>query len=430
MLVNNWRLVLVALMVSVLVCLLFLFIPTGRVFGAPDTLDLQLDDPAIIRWDIADIKPGDSGTQPINLHNAGDIPGYVYIWLSDIVDSEGLNPESETGNTAEPGELSTCVNLNIINPGMTFGKLTGTGYMQYYDLPVNMVSFPSSSNQALFIIATTINPGETLELQWQWQLPPNVGDQVQGDTVSFTFNYMLSTFYTEEEEEEIEPTTPPFYYPAPTVPPTTPATTTPTVEPPFPARIYMSDDGMCVVYIPEGLHVFTDSGEELTDIIIDTPASTPPSPELYRYAGKTYRILSYAGDGWEESTKLQQKVKLTLYFDPDKIPEGSSVFLVSYHPDGGWIKLDATGGLAEGRLTAWVDCLNPVALIYEIDVSYVTLIAPDTTTPPVPDTEETPDLKAKLAQASLGVAVSGTLAMTTLAIIERIRRQRRMKMEN
>ena len=306
-----WRLALILLIVPVLVCPLYLLVQTGQAYGAPDTLDLQLDDPAIIRWDIIDIMPGDSGIEPINLHNAGDIPGYIYIWLSDIVDGEGLNPESETGNTVEPGELSSYIILDIINPGMNFGKLKGNGYMQYYDLPVVMASFPNSSNQALFIIATTINPGETLELQWQWQLPLSAGNVVQGDTLSFTFNYMLSSFYTEEEEEE--PSEPPPYFPPPTLPSTTPVTTPPRTEPPEPP--------------------VTDEPEDDIDITDDT------------------------------------------------------------------------------------------------DISYVVLITPDTSTPAM-DEEKPSDNKAVLAQASLGLAVSGTVAMTTLAVIERIRRYRRMKMGN
>ncbi len=410
------------ILLQVMLCPFLFYWYSGPVYAAPDTLDLQLDDPAVIRWDITDIVPEDSGIEPINLYNNGDIPGYLYIWISDIVDGEGLNPESETGDIAEPGELSSQLMLDIINPGMTFGKLTGTGYMQYFDLPVNMASFPGSSNQALFIIDTLINPGETLELQWQWQLPSPVANEVQGDAVSFTVNYMLSSL---EPMPVFFPTEPP---PAPVVPPTTLVTTTPTPEPTIPDRTYVSEDGMCVIYIPEGLHVYDDSGSELTNIVIDTPADFPPAPELHEFAGKTYRVLNFAEDGWEESTQLQQEVQLTVYFDPTGIPEGSLPYLASYHPVNGWVRLDATGGLAEGQFTAEVNYLGWVAVIYETDVRYVELIAPETIVPALPDTRETTDIKAILEQASLGVAITGTVAMTTMAIIERIRRYRLKKL--
>jgi len=312
MLEKTWRIASVIWKTPALFLALLLFAAPGQVYGTPDILDLQMDDPALVRWDVADIKPGDSGIEPVNLYNVGDIPGYVYIWIGEIIDGEGLNPESETGNTLEPGELSSFINLNIINPGMTFGKLTGTGYMQHFNLPVSIASFPSSSDQALFLLDTVINPGETLELQWQWELPANSGNQVQGDTVSFTFYYMLSTFYTEEEEEEEpEPTEPPVYFPPPTVPssvpPATPITTPPTVEPPVHPEVHEPED---------------------------------------------------------------------------------------------------------------------VTATDNTDISYVVLIGPETTTPAAIETGETSNLRELLAQASLGVAVAGTVAMTTLAVIQRIRRYR------
>jgi len=47
------------------------------------------------------------------LSNTGYEDGVVTIWISGIVNSEGANPESETGDTAEPGELSDYLILNV-----------------------------------------------------------------------------------------------------------------------------------------------------------------------------------------------------------------------------------------------------------------------------------------------------------------------------
>jgi hypothetical protein len=310
-LVNYQRLAATSLILPLLICPLLLSTLTKPAYSAPDTLDLQIGDPAVIRWDIADIRPGDSGTAPINLHNAGDIPGYIYIWISDIADGEGLNPESETGNTAEPGELSSYLYLDIVNPGMTFGRLSGTYGVQYYDLPVAMASFPGSSSQALFIKDTTINAGEILTLQWRWSLPAAAGNQAQGDTVSFTFNYMLSSYYPEPVYVPDEPVN----NPLPTMPPTNPATPLPTTE----------------------------------------PSPTPTSTDV----------------------------------PDDDIPD----------TDG--------DGLGD-----------------------VTPVPTATTTSTVAVTEEPSDNEGILAQASLGVMISGTSVMVTLAAIERWRRYRRMKLDN
>ena len=97
-----FRLAITCLLLPVLVCPLLLLFPAEPAYAAP-FLDLVLDAPAVVRWDISNIVPGDTGIEVTNLHNAGNVTGYVYIWITDLVDGEGVNPESETGDTADPG---------------------------------------------------------------------------------------------------------------------------------------------------------------------------------------------------------------------------------------------------------------------------------------------------------------------------------------
>ena len=174
----------------VLVCLFFMTWQAGQVYADSPTLDLQIDSPDTIRWDVGNIKPGDSGIEPVNLHNAGNATGYLLVWIADLVDDEGANPDSETGNTANPGELSSYIYLDIINDGMTFARLTDNGYINI-ELPISLASFPGDSDYALYIVNTPIKAGQTLELQWQWTLTPDAGNEVQGDTVSFSIYYSL-----------------------------------------------------------------------------------------------------------------------------------------------------------------------------------------------------------------------------------------------
>ena len=155
----------------------------------------------------------------------------------------------------------------------------------------------------------------------------------------------------------------------------------------------------------------------------------PPAPEGYELAGKVYRILTYTEDGGGESTGLKQKIKLTMFFDPDKIPEGAEIYIVSYHPDSGWIKLDCTGDLAQGWLTAWVDYFDMVAVINKAEEPDVGDIEPDTpTVPAFFDGGEPSDNGWILPPVNLGVVVTGTIAMTVLTAIERRRRNRRTKL--
>ena len=133
-------------------------------------------------WAIGDITPGDNGTVTVNLSNNGSKDGVVTIWISNISNGEGANPESETGNTSEPGELGDYLILNVSGTNLSTTNFT---------LPAKIDNFPQSANDTKHIYITPLKAGSTLNLQWEWQLPPDTGNDIQGDNLSFTINYML-----------------------------------------------------------------------------------------------------------------------------------------------------------------------------------------------------------------------------------------------
>lgn len=435
-----WRLAINFILLLVLVVPFLLVLRTGQAYGAP-VLDLQLDAPQVIRWDISNIAPGDTGVQFANLHNTGNITSYVYIWIDDLVDGEGENPESETGDTSEPGELSHYISLDIINEGMKFKRLSGTGQVINIILPIVLNTFPSNSYNALYIESPPIEPGETLELQWQWEFLPTAGNEAQGDTVSFSIYYVLGPYQSgggsggggvggggggvspPEEEPDL---------------PTSDETPVSTDDETIPARKYVSDDGRCIIDIPKGLHVITDSGEELEYVIIDIAGEIPPVPEPFILITPLYKILVHTEYSISEGTRLKLPVMLTIYYDTDKIPENSKVYIFSYNPDSGWVMLYSSGDPSCGFLTTWVNYLNLVAVSVIVEPTYEIPVEPDIPIPeditPAPeaevdhlaadvmDTEVMPDNLAPLRQASLGVAVSGCIAMAVLAFIQRRRR--------
>jgi hypothetical protein len=189
--VKHWLRIFSSVVLIILVCPLMMIWQAGRVYAASASLDLRLDAPGSIRWDIADIQPGDSAIESVTLHNDGNATGYILVWITDLIDDEGTNPESETGDTANPGELSSYIYLNIVNDGMAFGRLMGYAYMDTA-LPISLDTFPASNNHALCIANTPLYAGQSLELRWKWALSPRAGNNVQGDTVSFTINYQLT----------------------------------------------------------------------------------------------------------------------------------------------------------------------------------------------------------------------------------------------
>ncbi len=104
-------------------------------FCMAPVIPVAADDPVVLvmggegttPWSVSNIVPGDSGTKNVTVRNDGSVAGNLYIWVTNIVDSEGLNPEAETGNTAEPGELtdymlfsvsSARITTNVSMPGL------------------------------------------------------------------------------------------------------------------------------------------------------------------------------------------------------------------------------------------------------------------------------------------------------------------------
>ena len=201
----------------------------------------------------------------------------------------------------------------------------------------------------------------------------------------------------------------------------------PPTSPTFAARRFVSADGRCVIYIPEGVHVMTGSGKELLNIIIGTPDDTPPAPGPFVFASPVYRILCDTSDGVSRDTEITPGVQLIMYFDAAAVPENGEISIYSYHPGSGWKRLDCINGPSGGWLTARVDYLDMVALLVRSEVSGTNAEPTAPSSVPTLDTGNVSAVHQVLVEASLGVALSGTIAMMALAYIQRQRRIRHAK---
>jgi hypothetical protein len=134
-------------------------------------------------WDIGNIKPGDSGNKTVEFYNDSDSDGDIIIWISDTISGEGMDPESETDDTAEPGELGDYLLFN--------------GSCSHLDtnlsLPVTIYALPQSAADPHYMKIVTLHARETVVLTWEWEFPKSGRHQnnAQGDSLSFTINYLL-----------------------------------------------------------------------------------------------------------------------------------------------------------------------------------------------------------------------------------------------
>lgn len=156
------------------------FLP-AKVHAATDPVDLVLGGGGSVSWNITNVKPSDSGTKIIELHNAGSGDGLVTVWISDLVSAEGLNPESETGNTAEPGEFTDYLTLD----------LTATGLSSNINFPTTISNLPQNNTGSDYIEIVPVKTGDTVFLRWDWEIPSHADNDLQGDTVTYTINYLL-----------------------------------------------------------------------------------------------------------------------------------------------------------------------------------------------------------------------------------------------
>jgi len=302
---------------------------SAPVKAADNPVDLVLGGEGATSWNIVNTKPGDSGIKAVELYNAGSKDGFVTIWLSDIISSEGINPESETGDTAEPGEFTDYLLLN----------LTADGLSSNVDLPTTINNLPQSATCSDYIELIPLKAGDTVDLWWEWELPAPTGNDVQGDAVSFAINYLLqectitdvSGVVTEEgaftEEVTIEP-----------------------------------ESGKAEITIEEDTTGQTKEGEPLSEIWIIEIDKEPSAP-----SGDTVTI-GFHYDAGPHGTTFDQPITITLSYDPDDIPPRASerdlVIALWDEAAGEWVELEGcTVDMVNNTISAPVDYFGRYTII-------------------------------------------------------------------
>ena len=317
---------------------------SAPVKAADNPVDLVLGGEGATSWNIGNIEPGDSGIKTVELHNAGSKDGFVTIWVSDIISSEGLNPESETGDTAEPGEFTDYLLLN----------LTADGLSSNVNLPTTINSLPQSTTWSDYIELIPLKAGDTVDLQWGWELPAQTGNDVQGDSISFTINYLLREFEITDVSGVV------------------------TAEGVFTEEVTIGlENGNAGLIIEEGIVGQTEEGEPISEIwLFDV------DKESLALSEDTVTIGAHIVLGPEGIT-FDQPITLTTTYDPDDIPpragEGNLSIAVWDEAAGEWVEL-------EGCV---VDTVNNTISAPVDGFSRYTIIAP-VPPPPPPEVQISP----------------------------------------
>jgi hypothetical protein len=332
---------------------------------AADVINLELDSEGATSWNVTDIKPCFSGTKTVTLKNTGTASGTVSIWISDIISTEGLNPEPETGDTAEPGELDRYLLLGV----------TANNLSTNLTLPTTVNNFPTSAADTKYIRISPLGPGATVTLTWVWQLPCQTGNEVQGDTLSFAIKYML--------EEELPPPPPAtgdgggnIAVADLTCPLTLTvnmagrvATTCMTTEGVLCGTVVASDaTGKNIFTIENGARVIL-SGNIVPQLITVREATTiPPAPENAVIVGKVYDFNAYPSDSVATPSpiSISPPAKLVLGYDPDELPQNTAELFIGYYDaEKGWLATSPIPGFVarEGEAHCLVSHFTPFAVL-------------------------------------------------------------------
>jgi hypothetical protein len=398
------------------------------VAAATPTVELVLGGTGATPWAIGAIAPGNSGTNTVTLSNTGFSDGAVTIWLSDIVNSEGANPESETGDTAEPGELGDYLILNV----------TGTNLSTDFTLPAKIGDFPQNATDTKHIYINPLKALSTLTLQWDWQLPLATGNDVQGDSLSFTINYAL---------EEFPPLPSP---PLPSqgggggAPPSSTTVVTPQGGGAPPSLTVMTNlfgtagsftvdstgtiqttatsaDGKLTVALPASTKALDKNGNPLTTLTININTSPPAPPAGANIIGLAY---SFGPDG----ATLAPPVTITFNYDSNTLPAGVAEqdLVIAYYDAaaGKWVEVPSTVNMTNHTITAQVSLFATFASMSKIKLAPL----PTPTPAPVPSPAPAPSEIQKVVSVWLIpviLAVIGAAALVYYIIMRRRKRKSR-----
>lgn len=141
---------------------------------AQDSIDIKVGAMHSFPWNATALKPGSSGTASIDIFNNGTLEGSLFIWVTNISQTDAF------GNGAALGKY---MYFGIANPVL----------VSSIPLPSRIDAFPTSPISGPYLVISPVRPAETITLNWTWEFVDTgqLQNDAQGDTLRFDINYML-----------------------------------------------------------------------------------------------------------------------------------------------------------------------------------------------------------------------------------------------
>jgi hypothetical protein len=304
------------------------FSPIPAHAAAP--VDLVLGGEGATSWNIENIKPGDSGTKTVELHNAGSEYGSVTIWISDI---------DEVDHSGDGAALDNYLLFNL-----SCGRLSSS-----ITLPVTIHELPQSASDPNYLKINTLYAGETVTIVWEWEFPETGEPQndAQGDSLSFSINYLLEELssgsgdvgtasYQQLEIDILGKVT---------------VATVSSSGILHSSCLATDPDNKHTLEFNRGTRITCADGRIPRRIEMRLCEESLSPPEGMEMVGPAYDLTGYISGSVACPLIFDKPVELTLSYDPDWLPEDAlSVLISTYEPENGWAELEpAYGGVAQGN---------------------------------------------------------------------------------
>jgi len=361
-------------------------------------VDLELGAEGAISWTISNIKPGDTGSMTVELHNAGSRNGFVTIWITDI---------EEVDYGGDGALLDDCLLFNL-----SCDRLRSN-----IALPATIHELPQNTPDANYIRINPLYAEETVTLVWEWEFPETGEPQndAQGDSLLFSINYLLEELLYAGEElpyagEELpyagdgDGGRKPSYQ---------------QLEIDILGAVIVADFSSsgklldsCIATDPDNKHklefsqgtkVTCINGEVPTTIQMRVCEKSLPVPQGVELIGPAYELVSYTSDSAPCAVVFDKPVELTLSYDLSWLPTNtSSINIASYDVKEGWRDLEPPPGSVTdfGKVIVLISHTSTFAILAKLAPSVQ--VGP---LPPTPAEFKLSKLAINPAQVSIGERV-------------------------
>jgi len=229
---------------------------------------------------------------------------------------------------------------------------------------------PEDASSWRYLKITPLNVGETVTLDWHWELPLETGNVAQGDRLSFTINYTLEEF--PPPQPAVEGGMPDYYLQVDLGGEKLRVRTTSAGEVRSDLEVVSADE-MVTLYISKGVLAQTEDGQRLRKIEVLPMAEPPPPPE-------NGYIIGIAYDFRPDGATFDPAIELEMRYDPSQIPDGldEEDLLIAYYDEkaGEWIVLECVVDTEANIIVAKIGHFTAFAVLGYYEVVVVPPVLP------------------------------------------------------